>query len=87
MSKPTGLAAFTVRKTTSPEVAPGMGVPAPARRTRGKGPTVALTIRLPRAEWARLHQLAVAEGVSLQQLVLEGLSRVFTERGLPSLTL
>jgi len=87
MSKPTGLAAFTVRKTTSPEVAPGMEVPAPARRTRGKGPTVALTIRLPRAEWARLHQLAVAEGVSLQQLVLEGLSRVFTDRGLPGLTL
>jgi hypothetical protein len=52
-------------------------------RKRAQGDTVALTVRLPRAEWARLHQLAVAEGVSLQALALSGLSKVFAEHGLP----
>lgn len=54
----------------------------PARK-RGEGETVALTVRLARADWARLHALAVAEGVSLQALATEGLSKVFAEHGLP----
>jgi len=40
---------------------------------------------LPRAQWERLHQLAAAEGTSIQALAVQGLSRVFTERGLPGL--
>jgi len=56
---------------------------APLARKRGEGETVALTVRIPRADWARLHQLAVSEGVSLQALALNGLSKVFAEHGLP----
>jgi hypothetical protein len=83
-AKPTGLAAFTKTKgsggvATQEDSPPaGKGV-----RKRAQGETVALTVRIPRAEWARLHQLAVAEGVSLQALALSGLSKVFAEHGLP----
>jgi hypothetical protein len=44
---------------------------------------VALTVRLGKDDWRRLHQLATAEGVSLQSLALDGLSLVFARRGLP----
>ena len=89
-AKPTGLAAFTRRRAA--ESAPAAPAPAPAvpskpavpgSRKRAQGETVALTVRLSRADWARLHQLAVAEGVSLQALALDGLSKVFAEHGLP----
>jgi hypothetical protein len=83
-TKPTGLAAFT-RNRGAPASSPE--TPAPkAGRKRAQGETVALTVRVPRAEWARLHQLAVAEGVSLQSLALNGLSKVFAEHGLPPIT-
>lgn len=83
-AKPTGLAAFTKTKGTAAaaqqeDMPPAKG----AARKRAQGETVALTVRIPRAEWARLHQLAVAEGVSLQALALSGLSKVFAEHGLP----
>ena len=54
-------------------------------RARGKGEIVSLTVRLPRADWLRLHQLAVSEGTSIQALAVEGLSKVFVEKGLPKL--
>ncbi len=57
---------------------------APLVRERGKKDTVALTVRLPRAEWERLHGLAVSEGVSIQTLAVRGLSLVFREKGLAS---
>jgi len=79
-TKPTGLAAFT-RKQASPP-AQAMGA-----RKRAQGETVALTVRLPRAEWARLHQLAVSEGVSLQTLAIRGFDKVFTDQGLPPIRL
>ncbi len=83
-TKPTGLAAFTRSRGVQ---APSPDVPAPkAGRKRAQGETVALTVRVSRAEWARLHQLAVAEGVSLQSLALTGLSKVFAEHGLPPIT-
>ncbi len=83
-TKPTGLAAFTRNRGAA---TPSQAEPAskPGRR-RAQGETVALTVRVPRAEWARLHQLAVAEGVSLQSLALTGLSKVFAEHGLPPIT-
>lgn len=56
-------------------------------RRKGQGTTVALTVRLPRAEWERLHQLAVSEGTSIQQLAVTGLSKVFTAKGLPGISL
>ncbi|MGE0290409.1 MAG: hypothetical protein AB7I42_28985 [Bradyrhizobium sp.] len=72
--KATGLASF--------KAAPKEASARPQRK-RAQGETVALTVRLPRSEWARLHQLAVDEGVSLQALAVTGLSKVFEERGLP----
>jgi hypothetical protein len=80
--RPTGLAAFT-RKSTPPDDAPGAS--SASVRRRGQGQTVALTVRLRRADWERLHQLAVAEGVSLQQLALTGLSKIFAGKGLPGI--
>lgn len=52
-TKPTGLAAFARNRGA---LAPSSDepVPKPGRR-RAQGETVALTVRIPRAEWARLH--------------------------------
>lgn len=80
-AKPTGLAAFTRNRGAAAAEASD-DKPATARK-RAQGETVALTVRLPRADWVRLHQLAVAEGVSLQSLAVTGLSKVFAEHGLP----
>ena len=71
------------RATTAAGRARGQG--APAGRRRGQGATVALSVRLARADWERLHQLAVAEGVSLQEIMVRGLSQVFTSKGLPGI--
>ena len=57
----------------------------PLERERGKNETVALTVRLPRGEWERLHRLAVSEGVSIQTLGVRGLSLVFREKGLAAI--
>lgn len=88
--KTTGLAAFTRNKVraetaATPETAMAPPVAAVRGRRRGQGETVALTVRLSRSDWERLHQLAVAEGVSLQSLALAGLSKVFSDKGLPPL--
>jgi len=89
MTKPTGLAAFSRKgsaaASTSPLQQETSEEATAARRGRGKGDVVALTVRLPRAEWERVHQLAVAEGMSIQALAVDGLSKVFIEKGLPSL--
>jgi hypothetical protein len=77
--KPTGLAAFTGGRGINPTAVAAGG------RKRAQGETVALTVRLARADWARLHQLAVAEGVSLQALATIGLSKVLADHGLPPL--
>jgi hypothetical protein len=90
MSKPTGLAAFTrknIAVQSEPVATPATGAaPVPGARRRGKGEVVHLTVRLGRADWERLHQLATAEGTSIQQLAVQGLSRIFIEHGLPGLT-
>lgn len=85
-AKVTGLAAFTKRGATQPAIfaAEENGQPG-AERQRAKKDVVALTVRLQRAEWERLHQLAVSEGMSIQSLAVRGLNRVFTEKGLPKL--
>jgi hypothetical protein len=86
-TKPTGLAAFTRRSAVTPQaVSTGDSAVSSGERQRGKKDVVALTVRLPRAEWERLHQLAVSEGVSIQTLAVRGLNRVFSEKGLPKLT-
>ncbi len=88
--KPTGLSAFTAKRT-SPLSAPATEQDTPpaaaadTKRSRAQGATVALTVRVTRADWSRLHQLAVAEGVSIQTLAIRGFSRVFEAQGLPGL--
>lgn len=54
-------------------------------RQRGKGEMVALTLRVNREQWRRLHDLALAEGLSLNQLALYGLSEILVKRGLKPL--
>ena len=89
MNKPTGLAAFTRKGAVSSQLTVtdqqqgAEQLTEIRQRGRGKGDVVALTVRLPRAEWERVHQLAVAEGVSIQSLAVDGLSKVFAEKGLP----
>lgn len=87
--KPTGLAAFTRGNSTikpDREAVPDSQTAASTERERGKGNLVALTVRLSRADWERVHQLAVSEGVSIQKLAVRGLSKIFAEKGLPTLT-
>jgi hypothetical protein len=79
MAKPTGLAAFTQKSAPARSEGEPKG-PQP-RRKRGRGETVALTVRLSRADWERLHQLAVSEGTSIQHLAVTGLSTVFASKG------
>ena len=59
--------------------------PMPAPRKRGQGATVALSVRVSRPDWERLHQLAVSESISLQELIVRGLSREFEAKGLPGI--
>lgn len=80
--KPTGLAAFTGSRGVAARDEAVASTAKPVRK-RAQGETVALTVRVSRADWVRLHQLAVAEGVSLQALALDGLSKIFAEHGLP----
>ncbi len=54
-------------------------------RTRGKGATVAITVRLKREQWERLHDFATHEGASLQGLVVRGLNGLLKDKGLPPL--
>lgn len=88
MPKTTGLAAFARAEakpldTNQPPANSARHSDAPSvPRARAKGPTVALTVRLTRTQWERLHHLAVAEGTSLQALALRGLATVLGERGL-----
>lgn len=82
-SKPTGLAAFAQRN--APARSEHQQKPEMPIRRRGRGDTVALTVRLSRADWERLHQLAVSEGTSIQQLAVSGLSTIFAAKGLPAL--
>lgn len=78
-AKPTGLAAFTKNKGAAE-----LGdVPAKGARKRAEGGIVAMTVRIPRGEWMRLHQLAMAESVSLQTLAVRGFDKVLAEHGLP----
>ena len=85
-AKLTGLAAFTRKSiTTAPTAPEETAAVSNVERQRGKKDVVALTVRLPRAEWERLHQLAVSEGRSIQALAVQGLNAVFSEKGLPKL--
>jgi predicted HicB family RNase H-like nuclease len=80
--KKTGLAAFTGSQESA---ARDRAADSASFRTKAKGETVSITIRLSRDQWERAHQLALAEGVSLNRLAIHALSKVFQEKGLPGL--
>ena len=46
---------------------------------------VATNLRLTRDQWRRVHELALDEETTVQELAIRGLSRLFEERGLPCL--
>ncbi len=46
---------------------------------------VATNLRLTRDQWRRVHELALDEEATVQELAIRGLSRLFEERGLPRL--
>lgn len=81
----TGLAAFTRKTVVEGQSVAPIDQSQSVERVRGKGDKVSLTVRLNRADWERLHQLAVAEGASIQALAVRGLSKVFAEKGLPGI--
>ncbi len=94
MNKKTGLSAFTNKRILNSEDSsanikePNSDVKESSisTRKRGKGDTVSLTVRLSRPDWERVHQLAVSEGVSIQKLAVDGLSKIFQEHGLSKLS-
>lgn len=53
------------------------------KKQRGTSERTRITVRLHREDWERLHQLAVLESTSMQQLALDGLSREMIRRGMP----
>lgn len=98
MSKVTGLASFTkrgqltaaVESTTvvePPVAAAPPSAPQRGPRERAQKSVVAMSFRISRQDWERLHQLAMVEGVSINTLTLRGLSKLFEERGLPGMTI
>jgi len=46
---------------------------------------VATNLRLTRDQWRRVHELALDEETTVQELAIRGLSRLLEERGLPRL--
>ena len=82
--KKTGLAQFTKQSSQSAEQNETQEAK-PREKQRGKGDVVALTVRLSRDDWQRVHQLALSEGVSIQRLAVDGLSKLFEEKGLKKL--
>ena len=82
--KKTGLAQFTKQNSQSEPKSEAQETK-PREKQRGKGDVVALTVRLSRDDWQRVHQLALSEGVSIQRLAVDGLSKLFEEKGLKKL--
>lgn len=85
--KKTGLADFTRKADVSANEPDKETAPQRRFRTRGKGETVAITVRLSHTQWERLHQLALSEGISLQELTIRGYAKLFREKGLPDFDL
>jgi hypothetical protein len=64
------------KKKVSADIAPNE-----SRIRRGKGETVALTVRLPKADWMRLRQFAMSEGETLQTVAVNGFNRELVAKG------
>ena len=59
--------------------------PAAPNADAKKKSRVATILRLTRDQWRRVHELALDEETTVQELAIRGLSRLFEERGLPRL--
>ena len=81
-TKKTGLAAFTGSRET---LDGGREEGIAALRTRAKGDSVQMTVRLSREQWERINQLADTECISFNQLAIHAISKLFEGRGLPKL--
>ena len=79
-SKKGGLANYAKAKKTDTSAQD-----TPTRQKRGAGPVVTMNMRMVKADWMRLHALALDESTSLQALFIEGLTLVFQKRGLPAM--
>jgi hypothetical protein len=55
------------------------------RIRRGKGETVALTVRLAKADWISLKKFAMDEGETLQTVAVNGFNRELVSKGYPPL--
>lgn len=89
-TKKTGgsLASFAVSKTTLDATPPQVTADSSQSdqgRQRGKRAMVSLTVRVSRDQWQRIHELALHEGKSINAMAIEGISRLFEDKGLKSL--
>jgi hypothetical protein len=62
-----------------------MPAPNEGRVRRGQGETVALTVRLPKADWIALRNYAMNEGETLQSIAVRAFNRELTAKGHPPL--
>ncbi len=76
-TKKSSLAAFVVKTERTRTEAPVRKVVEGKRKN--------LSLRLTRDQWLRISRLALDMDASVQELALQGLSRLFTDRGLPPL--
>jgi hypothetical protein len=76
----------TASAMTPPVLTPEQQIPAPSIKRRGTGSRVGVAVRLGHEDWVRLHDLAVRERSSLQGLIVDGLSELMRQRGLPPLS-
>jgi predicted HicB family RNase H-like nuclease len=79
--KDTGLSAFTDTQETAAEERTTQA----KARTKATGKIVHAQLRLNRDQWERAHQFARAEGVSLNQLAIRGITKLMEDKGLPGL--
>ncbi len=56
------------------------------RIRRGQGETVALTVRLHKADWMTLRQFAMTQGETLQTIAVNGFNRELVAKGHPPLS-
>jgi hypothetical protein len=81
--KRTSLEALLERPEPPP--APVADPPAPAGEGRGRRAVKQQTVYLPLPVYEQLRRLAFDERVKMHKLLMEGLDRVFRQRGLPGI--
>lgn len=77
--KRTSLAAIEIVRTPEPQAEPPAPPEAPAKAVRQQ------TVYLPEAVHEQLRRLAFEERTKMHGLLMEGLDRVFRDRGLPGI--